>query len=279
MATHSSVLAWRISWTEEPGRLQSMQLRRVRRDWATKYTHTHTWATKYTHTHTHTHTRMQPFIQARSLSFCFLKAVINPEMCVAIIFYGVFSLFFSSQEKKNYLTHDFWRTRENCGHVKSHHSSLQGSLIGSDIVATPSLISWSILPSPALHTHANTRWQFLDKLLYLLVKSCLVTKNTFYSCSNSHFWPLTDSSLVNMQIYGLETNTHQLCLQLSVGQRLFGDIIICDINMSILTCSWVLKIWGLEQGPQVLNEGVKAQKSKWFAQGCPRTRGSFCLHL
>ena len=25
MATHSSILAWRISWTEEPGRLQSMQ--------------------------------------------------------------------------------------------------------------------------------------------------------------------------------------------------------------------------------------------------------------
>ena len=24
MATHSSILAWRISWTEEPGRLQSM---------------------------------------------------------------------------------------------------------------------------------------------------------------------------------------------------------------------------------------------------------------
>ena len=119
---------------------------------------------------------------------------------------------------------------------KSHHSSLQFSLIGSAIIANPSLISWSILPSPALHTHANTRWQFLDKLLYLLVKSCLVTKNTFYSCSNSHFWPLTDSSLVNMQIYGLETNLHQLYLQLSVGQRLPGVIIICDINMSILIC-------------------------------------------
>ena len=26
MATHSSILAWRISWTEEPGRLQSMGL-------------------------------------------------------------------------------------------------------------------------------------------------------------------------------------------------------------------------------------------------------------
>ena len=24
MATHSSIIAWRISWTEEPGRLQSM---------------------------------------------------------------------------------------------------------------------------------------------------------------------------------------------------------------------------------------------------------------
>ena len=29
MATHSSTLAWKIPWTEEPGRLQSMGLRRV----------------------------------------------------------------------------------------------------------------------------------------------------------------------------------------------------------------------------------------------------------
>ena len=32
MATHFSVLAWRIPWTEEPGRLQSMGLQRVRHD-------------------------------------------------------------------------------------------------------------------------------------------------------------------------------------------------------------------------------------------------------
>ena len=32
MATHSSTLAWKIPWTEEPGRLQSMGLRRVRQD-------------------------------------------------------------------------------------------------------------------------------------------------------------------------------------------------------------------------------------------------------
>ena len=30
MATHSSVLAWRIPWTEEPGRLQSMGSQNVR---------------------------------------------------------------------------------------------------------------------------------------------------------------------------------------------------------------------------------------------------------
>ena len=35
MATHSSILAWRIPWTEEPGGLQSMGLPRVRHDWAT----------------------------------------------------------------------------------------------------------------------------------------------------------------------------------------------------------------------------------------------------
>ena len=32
MATHSSVLAWRIPWTEKPGRLRSMGSQRVRYD-------------------------------------------------------------------------------------------------------------------------------------------------------------------------------------------------------------------------------------------------------
>ena len=35
MATHSSTLAWKIPWTEEPGGLQSMGLLRVEHDWAT----------------------------------------------------------------------------------------------------------------------------------------------------------------------------------------------------------------------------------------------------
>ena len=35
IATYSSILTWRIPWTEEPGGLQSMGWQRVRHDWAT----------------------------------------------------------------------------------------------------------------------------------------------------------------------------------------------------------------------------------------------------
>ena len=35
MATHSSILAWRIPWTEEPDGLLSMRSQRVERDWVT----------------------------------------------------------------------------------------------------------------------------------------------------------------------------------------------------------------------------------------------------
>ena len=37
MATHSSILAWRTPWTEEPGRLQSTGSQRVGHDWATSF--------------------------------------------------------------------------------------------------------------------------------------------------------------------------------------------------------------------------------------------------
>ena len=37
MTTHSSILAWRISWMEEPGRLQSTGLQRVGHDCTTSF--------------------------------------------------------------------------------------------------------------------------------------------------------------------------------------------------------------------------------------------------
>ena len=48
MATHSSIVAWEIPWTEEPGGLQSMRLQRVGHDLATKTASavgTHGWKT------------------------------------------------------------------------------------------------------------------------------------------------------------------------------------------------------------------------------------------
>ena len=44
MATHSSILAWKIPWTEEPGRLQFMGLQRVGHDWETSLHYLLSWA-------------------------------------------------------------------------------------------------------------------------------------------------------------------------------------------------------------------------------------------
>ena len=41
MATYSSILAWKIPWTEDPGGLQSKGLHRVRHNWATEHRHEH----------------------------------------------------------------------------------------------------------------------------------------------------------------------------------------------------------------------------------------------
>ena len=62
LATHYSILAWRIPWTEEPGRLQSMGLQRVGHDWASDCAHAHA----HTHTHTHTHTHISESFETMS---------------------------------------------------------------------------------------------------------------------------------------------------------------------------------------------------------------------
>ena len=51
MTTHSSILAWKTPWTEEPGGLQSMGSQRIEHDRLSM----HMSMQAYTHTHTHTH--------------------------------------------------------------------------------------------------------------------------------------------------------------------------------------------------------------------------------
>ena len=55
-ATHSSILAWKIPWMEEPGRLQSMWSQRVRHDWVTSLS-------------------FLPFLQADSLPLSYHKCM------------------------------------------------------------------------------------------------------------------------------------------------------------------------------------------------------------
>ena len=47
MAAHSSILAWEIPWTEEPGRLQPMGSQRVGHDLVTKPPHLHLTLSRY----------------------------------------------------------------------------------------------------------------------------------------------------------------------------------------------------------------------------------------
>ena len=62
MVTHSSILAWRIPWTEKPGGLQSMGLQRVRQNRAqhaeshrSVYVYMHIHACICVHEYTHIH--------------------------------------------------------------------------------------------------------------------------------------------------------------------------------------------------------------------------------
>ena len=52
METHSSILAWKILWTEEPGRLQPMGLETVAQDWVTSLNFCLSFAPKYFCMHT-----------------------------------------------------------------------------------------------------------------------------------------------------------------------------------------------------------------------------------
>ena len=56
MATHSSILVWKITWAEEPGRLHPKGYKELdMTEHAHTHTHTHTHRNKRAHTHTHTH--------------------------------------------------------------------------------------------------------------------------------------------------------------------------------------------------------------------------------
>ena len=73
MATHSSILAWKIPWTEEPGRPWSMELQRVGRNWAT-------FTFKHILVYPPAPWKMQKVGACRS-TYCFFISTLSPVKC------------------------------------------------------------------------------------------------------------------------------------------------------------------------------------------------------
>ena len=76
MASHSSVLAWRIPWKGEPGRLQSMGSQRVGHDWVSKHMYLCTFCT-FTHC-IHAHILVCSGVLCESRSLKTIEELMDP---------------------------------------------------------------------------------------------------------------------------------------------------------------------------------------------------------
>ena len=95
MATHSSILAWRISWMEEPGGLQSMGSQRVRHNWViNSMTHILNSAQSINVTSMN----YPIFISNKVFSSCFPSRVLT--ILVPLYFHMYFRISFSSITKR-----------------------------------------------------------------------------------------------------------------------------------------------------------------------------------
>ena len=98
MAAHSSILAWRIPWTEEPHELESMGSQRVRCNWVCVCVCVCVWKCACAGTHTHTqgwgrgHSSWgssllcSPFAwQRNKVSLSFFSITLSPYFCSALV--------------------------------------------------------------------------------------------------------------------------------------------------------------------------------------------------
>ena len=74
MATHSSILAWEIPWTEEPSGLQSIGLQRVRHDLATKQQQSRVHRMNPLHPLINPFTLIYCWLKEASIAFCYLQS-------------------------------------------------------------------------------------------------------------------------------------------------------------------------------------------------------------
>ena len=143
MATHSSILAWKISWAEKPGRLQSMGSQTIGHNWVTN-------------TKTHTHTNIYIYIFQISPHYWLLSDIEYSFLCYTAGPYYLFYLKFLT-----YLPSTHW----NCtcqGQNNVRGVKLWSAKISSSPMTLLSVCCWlSILKSPAL----NSPSEFLNLFL------------------------------------------------------------------------------------------------------------------
>ena len=101
MAIHPSVLAWRIPWTEEPGRLQSIELHRVWHDWSNLacmyiYIYTHTVSVCSYAASSELFLVLFLGIQLHDFFFFFFFTKSKYLLCILIYFYSSFLLWLKS---------------------------------------------------------------------------------------------------------------------------------------------------------------------------------------
>ena len=91
IATHSSTLAWKISWTEEPGSLQSIGLQRVEHDWVTKLCTLRLWNQNAKENQSHTAIKALShspsiicLLFASTLFFLYVSPQLLPAECCPI---------------------------------------------------------------------------------------------------------------------------------------------------------------------------------------------------
>ena len=137
MATHSSILAWKIPWMEDPGRLQSMGLQRVGHNWVTSL----------------------------SLSWCVLSCFSCVWLCATpwtVSHQSPLSMGFSRQKKKN-------RNGLPCPspgdlpNPRIKPVSLTSSLLASELFTTSAIWEAPMGPNFIIIYLVEYQWVMLDR--------------------------------------------------------------------------------------------------------------------
>ena len=86
VVTHSSILAWKIPWTEEPGGLHSMGLQRVIHIHMHIHTHTYTHIYKCIHTHIHMHAHIHIHMNTHAHTYTYIYTYMHIHIgCLYIL--------------------------------------------------------------------------------------------------------------------------------------------------------------------------------------------------